>query len=192
LNRDQKVLEIIASDSNRLDLLRLVHSLQLPDCWVGAGFVRNAVWDHLHGRPPGPVAGDVDVIWYDPHRATPLVDLELETTLRGLNPDVLWSVKNQARMHARNGDRPYSSSADAMRHWVETATAVAIRWRADNSCEVCAPLGLDDLFALILRPGFRFTADKYSIYQERAQAKRWQEQWPLLRQAPASTVEPDR
>lgn len=31
-------------------------------------------------------------------------------------------VKNQARMHLRNGDRPYQSATDAMRYWPETAT----------------------------------------------------------------------
>lgn len=185
MDHARKVLEIIGSDPFRVHLLQLVHTLRLPDCWVGAGFVRNAVWDSLHGRPPGPVTGDVDVIWYDPDRTAPEFDLALETTLRDLNPDVIWSVKNQARMHSRNGDNPYDSSADAMRHWPETATAVAVRWRADGRCEVCAPLGLDDLFALLLRPAFRFTTEKHSIYLARACEKGWEAQWPLLRQAPS-------
>ncbi|WRQ77412.1 nucleotidyltransferase family protein [Pseudomonas saxonica] len=32
----------------------MVRSLNLPDCWIGAGFLRNAVWDYLHGRSPSP------------------------------------------------------------------------------------------------------------------------------------------
>jgi hypothetical protein len=183
------VLDIIASDPARLHLLQLVHSLDLPDCWVGAGFVRSAVWDHLHGRLPAPVTGDVDVIWYDPDRAAAEVDATLEATLRDLHPDVIWSVKNQARMHTRNDDGPYYSSADAMRYWPETATAVAARWSEDGTLEICAPLGLSDLFALILRPTFRFTAEKHPIYRERCRAKGWESQWPLLRQALCTPIE---
>ena len=31
------------------DVLLAVRDLGLKDCWVAAGFVRNAVWDLLHG-----------------------------------------------------------------------------------------------------------------------------------------------
>ena len=31
--------------------LERVAQLGLPDCWIAAGFVRNAVWDVLHGWP---------------------------------------------------------------------------------------------------------------------------------------------
>jgi hypothetical protein len=41
-------------DTERLRLVRLVDSLGLPDCWIAAGFVRNAVWDSLHARTPSP------------------------------------------------------------------------------------------------------------------------------------------
>ena len=43
---------LIASDAGRMRVLRIVRELGLPDCWVAAGFVRNCVWDHAHGRAP--------------------------------------------------------------------------------------------------------------------------------------------
>ncbi len=52
----------------RWHLLKAVRALDLPDIWIGTGFVRNAVRDHLHQRPPTTPAGDVNVIWHDPHR----------------------------------------------------------------------------------------------------------------------------
>jgi hypothetical protein len=60
---------IVAGDPIRWHLLEVVRSMRLPDCWVGAGFVRNAVWDKLHGRAISPPSGDVDVIWFEPERA---------------------------------------------------------------------------------------------------------------------------
>lgn len=161
-------------------MLEIVRSLNLPDCWIGAGFVRNAVWDHLHGRSVSTVSTDVDVIWFDATRSTPEQDEALEAVLRDLDPNVLWSVKNQARMHVQNGDEPYQSVTDAMRYWPETATAVAIRLREDGTYEIAAPLGFDDLFDLIIRPAGRFATDKNAIYQDRVTSKNWLKVWPML------------
>jgi hypothetical protein len=177
-----QIQAIISRDPLRWRLLQLVRSLDLPDCWVAAGFVRNAVWDHLHGRINSPLSSDVDVIWFDPDCRSPEVDREAEAALQALDPGINWSVKNQARMHIQNGDRPYAGSVDAMCFWPETATAVAVRCGKNGGCEVDAPLGLDDLFGLVLRPTARFTGEKRGIFQQRVISKNWLAIWPLLRQ----------
>ena len=181
MNNASSVQAIISNDSVRWRLLDVVRSLRLPDCWIGAGFVRNAVWDHLHGRTASAPSGDVDILWFDRERTDPSEDRQIEALLRTLDSSVEWSVKNQARMHVRNGDAPYVSATDAMRCWPETATAVAVRRGDQDRCEVAAPFGLHDLFGLILRPTPRFADDKRQLYDNRIQAKGWLELWPLLR-----------
>jgi uncharacterized protein len=183
MNHMSGLQTVISGDPFRWHILDVVRSLRLPDCWVGAGFVRNAVWDHLHGRRASAPASDVDVLWFDPERADPADDRRLEAVLRASNPSVEWSLKNQARMHVRNGDAPYTSSADAMRYWPETATAVAVRRSDDDQCDIAAPLGLDDLFGLVLRPTPRFALDKREAYHDRIKTKGWLVTWPLLRAA---------
>lgn len=126
-------------------LLEIVASLSLPDCWIGAGFIRNAVWNSLHGRPVSPPDGDVHVIWFDHDRRAESVDFAIEERLRTIDDTVSWSVKNQVRVHVRNCDQPYASSLDALRFWPDTATAA--RRRNAGQLEVAAPHGLDDLFA---------------------------------------------
>ena len=172
---------ILRSDPVRWRILDLVRSIHLPDCWVGAGFVRNAVWDHLHDRAPSPLTGDVDVLWFNADQADPAEDARLNAVLGSLDPSVKWSVKNQAKMHLRNGDDPYASAVDAMRFWPETATAVAARKNGQGLCEVAAPLGLHDLFGLVLRPTPQFACRRREISSQRIRAKRWLEVWPLLR-----------
>ena len=171
---------ILRHDACRLQLLDVVSRLELPDCWIAAGFIRNAVWDALHGRTPQPPNGDLDVIWFDPDRCHERLDRDIEEELRATVPWIDWSVKNQARMHSRNDDKPYQSSTDAMRYWPETATAVAARRRGRDELEVASPLGLDDLFNLLLRLTQRFANEKLLIYKERVRPKAWTELWPLL------------
>lgn len=171
---------LIASDLARMRVLGLVRGLGLPDCWVAAGFVRGCVWDHVHGRAASPLPQDIDVIWFDPAACAAARDAGLESALRSRDGTLAWSVKNQARMHERNGDAPYRSATDAMRYWPETATAVGVRLGPQGDIEVAAPFGLDDLFGLIVRPTRRFTTEKHSMYLERIRAKDWQRQWPNL------------
>jgi hypothetical protein len=180
MNLTTTLQALLASDPGCMRVLAQVRDLALPDCWVGAGFVRNRVWDHLHGRMPPALDGDIDVIWFDVGSDARERDLVLERRLRSQDGSRAWSVKNQARMHHRNGDSPYLSATDAMRYWPETATAVGVRLDELGAVEVAAPFGLDDLFDLLVRPTPRFTGEKYPVYLERQRAKQWQATWPGL------------
>jgi len=173
------LLSLIARDDVRLRLLGHVASLNLPDCWIGAGFVRSAVWDHLHGRSPEASWDDIDVVWFDKNGAAVAADEAIEAHLKQADPSANWSVKNQARMHLSNGDAPYLSVEDAISRWPETATAVALRLQAD-AIDILAPLGLDDLFSMVIRPTPSFTGHKLSLFHDRMRAKQWLDRWPRL------------
>ena len=156
-----------------------VDALAMEDCWVGAGFIRNAVWNHLHGLPVEPVPGsDVDIVYYDPCDTSRERDVAIEKRLFDERADIPWSVHNQARMHDRNADAPYRNTEDAIRCWPETATAIAARLRG-KFVEVIAPHGVDDLVDLIVRPTPAF-ADKLAVYSKRIASKDWSRRWPRL------------
>jgi hypothetical protein len=182
-DRAGQLAALIQADPCRWHALALVRDLCLPDCWIGAGFVRNAAWDRSHGRAVSAPDTDADVIWFDPARTDPGLDRSYEAALAAAAPGIAWSVKNQARMHARNADAPYTCSTDAMRHWPETATAVAVRRTRADACEIAAPCGLDDLFDLLLRPTPRFAAEKRAVFDGRVAGKGWLARWPGLRLA---------
>lgn len=160
-----------------------VAALGQPSSWIAAGFVRNAVWDVVHGREPvaaGP-GSDIDVVFHDPSDVSAERDAAIEVALRGRRPGMPWAVANQARMHARHGDAPYRDLADALRHWPERATAVAVRVGA-TGLEILAPCGLDDLLGLRLRLTELARADpaRRAAFRTRIEAKRWLERWPRL------------
>ena len=96
-----------------------------------------------------------------------------------MDPSIPWSVKNQARMHVRNGDAPYASAIDAMRYWPETATAVAVRLTDAGEIAIAAPFGLDDPFTLLIAPTPRFRQHGREVFQARVREKNWLSAWPL-------------
>lgn len=59
----KKLIELIQKDSLRMGVLSAVYAARLPDWYIGAGFIRNLVWDHLHDFPGTPL-NDIDVIYF--------------------------------------------------------------------------------------------------------------------------------
>jgi hypothetical protein len=159
--------------------LSAVRDLDLPDWAIGAGFVRALVWDRLSGHAEPTELGDVDVVYFDPSDLSPTREAELEAALAARLPGPPWSVKNQARMHVRNIDRPYRDTTDAIGHWLETATCVAVRLEADGHLKLLAPHGIADLVAMKLRRTPAGLA-KRGDFEQRLAAKNWRRRWPKL------------
>jgi Uncharacterized protein conserved in bacteria len=179
------IASLIEAHAPMRGLLAVVASLALPDSWIGAGFVRNAVWDALHGRAFDPASlDDVDVVYFDPSDTDSGRDEALQDELQRLCAGPNWQVKNQARMHLRNGDRPYRDTADAISRWPETATAIAARLTAGR-VQILAPHGIDDLLGLAVRPTPAFRG-KMDVYRQRLAGKDWPKRWPKLTFAEAS------
>jgi hypothetical protein len=135
----------------------------------------------LHGFSAASPLADIDVIYYDPGNLDPARDAAFERRLRGILPEHPWSVSNQARMHIGNGDPPYHSSVDAIRHWLETPTAVAVRLKPNGTLALLAPFGLEDLFAMAIRPTPHAKARRMAAFRRRLQEKDWLGRWPKAR-----------
>lgn len=175
---EARVAEILQRDPVLQRALPALAGLALPDAWIGAGAVRNPVFDHLHDLAPQPLA-DIDVAWFDPEDASPARDAAIEAELGRRAPSLPWSVHNQARMHRRNGHAPYAGAVHAIGHWVETVTAVAARIDAHGDIEIAAPHGVDDLLGLVLRPVPAYR-DRLDVFYARVAAKGWIRRWPRL------------
>ena len=174
-----EILDLAASRADMMAALQAVAALGLPDCWIGAGFARAPVWDALHDYDQPTVLADIDVVFFDPASDAER-EVPAETALSEALPGLPWSVRNQARMARRNGDDPYRDTGDALAHWLETATAVALRLGPDGRLELLAPLGLDDLYGLRVRPTPHARACRLDAYRERLDRKGWAKIWPKL------------
>jgi uncharacterized protein len=177
---EQLIREWIAADPFRMRALRIARDLNLPDWYLAAGFVRNMVWDRLHGYETPTPLDDIDLIYFDPQRAHREYDRRIEEQLGLSDSSLPWSVRNQARMHERNGDAPYRSALDAMSYWVEQETAVGVRLEDNGRIEVVSAFGLDGLFARRITPNRRKrnSATEFSV---RLARKNWLWRWPDLR-----------
>ncbi|WP_067621157.1 nucleotidyltransferase family protein [Alicyclobacillus acidiphilus] len=178
---EQDIISLIASDNWMMHVLQTAQSLRLPDWCVCAGFIRSKVWDYLHGFA-GTRLPDVDVAYFDPNRTDESAEKEYEKILKGLDSSVPWSVKNQARMHTKNGHVPYTSTADGLSNFPEVCTAIGAYLDSNGQVSLVAPYGVDDLVNLVVRPTpFFISQDKRDIYEQRVATKGWSAKWHRLR-----------
>lgn len=172
------ICKLIESDQWMMDILRFVESLHLPDWWIGAGFVRSRVWDHLHNYKERTPLPDIDLIYLDP-KSKKNDERKYWKILKEKFPEQKWSVTNIAFRHLRIGRKlQYKSSTEALSEWVETATGVGV-CRVRGELKLSAPNGTSDLVNLILKPTKAYE-DNIQVFEKRIKDKRWLDKWPKL------------
>lgn len=163
-----------------------VQSLRPPAWCIGAGVIRNLVWDHLHGRdcPEASPLSDIDVAYFDATDLRPEAEARLQTALTTELPGLPWEVTNQAGVHLwfeslfGHPVEALDSLEAAVATWPEFATAVAVRLDPDGELQVIAPHGLDDLFDMrVRRNPVRVSLE---TYRARVVQKRYVERWPRV------------
>ncbi|MED2185889.1 nucleotidyltransferase family protein [Bacillus wiedmannii] len=182
IQTEQDIIHLIENDEWMMNVLKMAKSLELPDCWICAGFVRSKIWDTLHNYEARTAMPDVDVIFYDSLHNDGKYEQSLEIKLMNMDDTIPWSVKNQARMHVVNNMPPYSSSVDAISKFPETATALGVTLDELNNVILTAPCGIEDVIALQVRPTAHFleTKERLHMYNVRVTKKNWQNKWPNI------------
>jgi hypothetical protein len=189
MKRAEELTELVLGSEWLRHMLQVVAALDLPDCWIGAGAVRDLVWDTRFGDGFDPArVEDIDVVFFDPDNLSVDHEHEIERGLHEQEPSVEWDVKNQARVHlwyeARFGAaaHPLTSTTDGVSTWPEIATAIAVRLRPDREVEleIAAPYGLDDLLDGVWRRNLNREYNRATDADCRARIERKQphERWP--------------
>lgn len=187
MSYEQRILKFIESDEVRMRALRAVRTLDLPDWLIAAGFVRNIVWSSVFESMFEGVSetefhseaalNDIDVIYFCISDTSEERDKALEGRLRQLESGLPWSVKNQARMHLKNGDAPYQNTLDAMGHWPEKQTSIGVMLDSNDSVSLqhCFELSLQFSGTINRNP-----ARSVEVFNKRVSEKGWLKTWPGL------------
>lgn len=180
---ENDVLELVASDPWMMEVVSCAEELDLPNWVIGAGFLRNKIWDHLHGYSREASGdADIDLVYFDPNGNNQEADEALSQEMKektGFN----FEIVNEVYAHVWNGIPPYTSVEDALSQWPETATAIGITKR-DGTLKLVAPYGIDDAVQLIIRqsPNFKgSTPHNKGLIENRVKDKKWLEKYPKLR-----------
>jgi uncharacterized protein len=175
---------IIRADVHLVQLLNTGRDLNLPQWRVVAGCIYQTVWNRLTGRPPSTGINDYDLIYFDDRDLSKKAEAAAEQAVRGRLPALPApvEVRNQARVHLWFEDyfgipySPLSCTEEAIMRYASTTHAVGVRLTADGRLNVYAPFGLEDIFAMIIRPNYALP-NKPTHDRKAARAKAI---WPQL------------
>ncbi len=153
--------EIVREAASLMQVLRRARDLDLPDWLIFSGAVYQRVLNRLTGRGADYGIKDYDLGYFDAADLSyEAEDAVIRRVAAAFEPPLreIVEVRNQARVHlwfeSKFGEpyTPLSSSAEALTRFVSPLFAVAVRLEADDQLRIMAPFGLEDLFALRLRP----------------------------------------
>jgi hypothetical protein len=155
---------ILRASPRLMRVLSLARDLALPQWRIVSGAIYQSVWNHLTGRDPDYGVKDYDLFYFEPSDISyEAEDVEIKRAA-ALFPGELADmveVRNQARVHlwfeAHFGEayEPLSRTDEALGRFVAPAFAVGVRLEPDGRLDIAAPFGLEDLFAMRLRPNPR-------------------------------------
>jgi hypothetical protein len=180
---ESRLAAILQETPGLMRVLATARDLGLPDWLVFSGAVYQPVWNHLTGRPLEHGLKDYDLAYFDPS------DLSYEaedTVIRRVAAafeaplDAMVEVRNQARVHLWFEDHfgeayaPLTGAAEAISRFTAPAFAVGVRLEANGVIAIIAPFGLDDLFAMRLRPNPIRPSPAFARTAEAAR-RRWPE-----------------
>ena len=175
----------LANPANRAILERLPE-LGVADAWLVAGCLFGPVWNALGDQPPDANINDYDIFYWDADTSWEAEDAVIRRA-DALFADlgVVHEVRNQARVplwfEQRFGS-PYPATTcctENIAGFIVACTCLGLRPTADGDVELCAPYGLEELFAGVLRRNPRNpTPDRFP-----GKCASYRARWPWLRVA---------
>ena len=202
--------DIIKRDPFRMRCLRALRALDLPQGYIGAGFVRNAIWDELHARATPTPLNDIDVIYFSGEINPPQSVASADNTLESVPQPQAYSPNSvavkpglkaqeqaierelarmvpQANWQVKNQARMHLAHAHAPYQNCHDAISY---WIERETCVAVRLLANDDLDILApfgLEANFAGTISinpKYprpEVFKQRLASKNWLTVWPLLK-----------
>ena len=185
MTEEERLIGILRASPTLMRVMDGVRALGLPDWRLVSGCVYQTAWNHLTGREPDYGLKDYDAVYFDPDTSWEAEDVFIRRTAAAFAPplDAMVEVRNQARVHLwfeKKFGEPYaalSRTDEALERFVCPAFAVGARLEADDGITLAAPFGLDDLFAMRLRPNPNrpISAEAFARVWDSARAR-----WPEL------------
>ena len=158
---EAQLTDIVRADAGLMHVLTTVRALGLPDWRLVSGAVYQAVWNVKTGRPAGYGVKDYDLAYFDGSDLSyDAEDVVIKRVAAAFDAPFRSQVevRNQARVHLWFQDRfgePYEalgSTDEALGRFVAPTFAVGVRLEADDAISIAAPFGLEDVFAMTIRP----------------------------------------
>lgn len=179
---EDDVRDAVLANPGNAALLARLPELGLPQCYLTAGCLFQAVWNRQSGRAPDWGVKDYDVFYFDDADLSWGAEDNAIQRVRQATADlpIRADIKNQARVHLWyqerfGGDYPrLTSTRDGIERYLIACTCIGIDVVTGG---IHAPDGFGDMAAGVLRMNLRNA--RPDLFP--AKARSYQQRWPWLR-----------
>ena len=193
-----------------MDCLHALRTLDLPQGYIGAGFVRNAIWDELHEKVKPTPLNDIDVIYFSDEitesqnvaiaqnskepafqqQEHSLITAAAKSKIKAQEQAIereLIRMMPQANWQVKNQARMHLAHGHAP--YKSSHEAISY-WIERETCVAVRLLANDDLDVLApsgLAANFAGTISinpqypRPDVFEQRVASKNWLDVWPLLK-----------
>ena len=153
----QRLETIIRSAPDLMQLLEYLRDVALPQWRLVSGCLYQTVWNFMTNRPRGTGIQDFDIIYFDAGDLSWEAEDAIIKRVASVAVGTL-QIRNQARVHLwyeQHFGAPYAplrSADEALSRYPVTVQAVGVRLEDYGRLDIIAPFGLDDMFAMAMRP----------------------------------------
>jgi hypothetical protein len=179
----QAFLDIIWRDELVREALKRARDLDLAQWRIVSGALYNTVWNSLTGKPSGYGIKDVDLFYFDAsdlsYEAEDQAIRRGEKVFASLSRPV--EIRNQARVHLwfekhfGQSYPPLSSSEEGIDRFASKTHAVGVRLMPDDTLDLYAPFGLDDIFSFRITPNRIIDNSRTHMEKAERAAANWPE-----------------
>ncbi|MFC3071469.1 nucleotidyltransferase family protein [Phenylobacterium soli] len=158
---ERRLEDILRASPSLMQVLTTARDLALPDWMIFSGAIYQRALNQLTGRDLDYGIKDYDLGYFDASDTSyEAEDVVIRKVAAAFEPPLreMVEVRNQARVHlwfeGKFGEpyAPLTCTAEALGRFVSPLFAVGVRLETDGRLTIAAPFGLDDIFALRLRP----------------------------------------
>ena len=175
------LLDLAMANPINAEITARLPALGLDQCFLTAGCLFQAVWNHQSNLPAAQGVKDYDVFYFDTDLSYEAEDAVIRAA-EGLFEDlgVNVEVKNQARVHLWYGQRfgrpypPLHTARQGIDRYLVAGTCIGLEVATG---EVYAPYGLADVEQGVLR--INPLHPEPELFERKARS--YQERWPWLR-----------
>jgi hypothetical protein len=195
----RQFLEAIGSNRVIVQLADRLSELDLPDAWLAGGCLFQTAWNVISGEEPTRAIKDYDVFYFDADDLSAQSEEAANHRAAACFADLGCSldVRNQARVHlwyAREfgveGYPRLTRTTDGIDHFLAVCCMIGARRSDSGELELYAPLGVEDILSLTVRPNPWFPDAPRAAYA--AKVERWRSLWPALQVWPQPVPAPGR
>lgn len=173
-------------NSTLIQILQGARELDLPNWYLAAGAVTQTVWNSVTEQPSETGIDDYDIVYFDDSdlswEAEDVAIKRGDELYRKMGLNCKVEIRNQARVHLWYSEKfgvpcpEYRSTEEAIDAWTSNTAMIGVRLTKEGEWRVYAPVGLSDMFNLVVRPNALIATRQ--AYDRKI--VRWQKYWPGL------------